>query len=187
MRLILGLFSIAAILFGQSQEVVLFQGPPNNPIQTVNTFSGTNLTSTCYARSTVTSGQRRGLIVSISAASNASPVSLTSTAHGFNTNSRPSVTISGGTGSWTAINGTFTATVTGVNTFTIPVDSTAFGALAGTITFTTTAPRTGVAEWAVKIFTYDGSSNLIWAGWLYGSSTFQAKCSDASSTTIQVQ
>lgn len=71
--------------------------------------------------------------VSISAASNASPVSLTSVAHGLITGDQ--VTISGGTGAWAAINGTFTVTVTSADTFTVPVDSTAFGALAGTIVF----------------------------------------------------
>lgn len=65
----------------------------------------------------------------ITVASNANPVSLTSAAHGLATGQV--VTITGATGAWAAINGTFTVTVTGVNTFTIPVDSTAFGVLAG--------------------------------------------------------
>jgi hypothetical protein len=68
--------------------------------------------------------------VTITAASNANPVSLTSNSHGLSTGD--GITISGGTGNWTAINGSWTVTVTGVNTFTIPVDSTAFGALTGT-------------------------------------------------------
>jgi hypothetical protein len=68
--------------------------------------------------------------VTITAASNTNPVSLTSNAHGLSTGD--GITISGGTGNWTAINGSWTITVTGANTFTIPVDSTAFGALTGT-------------------------------------------------------
>jgi hypothetical protein len=70
----------------------------------------------------------RGLV--ITAATNANPVELTLTSHGL-TNGE-TITISGATGAWAPINGTFTATVTGVNTFTIAVDSTAFGALTGT-------------------------------------------------------
>lgn len=64
-----------------------------------------------------------------SAASNANPVSLTLVNHGLITGT--SITISGGTGAWAAINGTFTPTVTSADTFTIPVNSTGLGALAG--------------------------------------------------------
>src|ERR1039458_7269317 len=43
--------------------------------------------------------------------------------------------IGGGTGSWAAVNiltgNSWTATVTGAHTFTIPVDSTAFGSFSG--------------------------------------------------------
>ncbi len=67
----------------------------------------------------------------ISAATNASPVEFTtSSSHGLATGD--SVILSGFTGGWTACNGTFVATVTAVNKFTIAVDSTAFGALSGT-------------------------------------------------------
>jgi hypothetical protein len=71
--------------------------------------------------------------VSVTAATNANPAALTSTAHGLSTGDR--VTLAGATGSWAPVNGTWTVTVTGANTFTIPVDSTGFGALAGTVTF----------------------------------------------------
>lgn len=78
------------------------------------------------ARPTVTTGT-----LSVSAATNASPVSITSNSHGLVTGQR--VTLSGATGSWTPINGVFVITKTGTNTFTIPVDSTGFGALTGTV------------------------------------------------------
>lgn len=68
--------------------------------------------------------------VAISAATNAAAAELTSTAHGLSTGD--GITISGATGNWTPINGSWTITVTGVNTFTIPVNSTTFGALTGT-------------------------------------------------------
>lgn len=70
---------------------------------------------------------------SISAVSNASTVSATSTAHGLLTGN--TITISGGTGNWTALNGTWTITKTGDNTFTVPLNSTDLGAKAGTIVF----------------------------------------------------
>lgn len=97
----------------------------------VSILTGTNYTHAPLglpdaAKPTVTSGT-----LSISAATNANPVSLTSANHGLTTGQR--ITISGATGSWTPINGTFTITRTGANTFTIPIDSSGFGALTGTV------------------------------------------------------
>jgi hypothetical protein len=43
------------------------------------------------------------------------------------------VSIVGGTGAWAAVNGAFIVTVISATTFSIPVNSTAFGALAGTV------------------------------------------------------
>lgn len=156
------------------------------------------VTYTCVARSYQGPNTPRARIkVSISAATNANPVVFTSTGHGFPISSRPSVTISGGTGNWTAINGVWgdpgttnaanPATVIDANTFSIPVNSTAFGALTGTITFTTTAPRLTVGEWAVKKLVTSGGGNLIWVGWLGGDSGYTSKCSDATSTTNNQQ
>lgn len=181
---------LALSVFGcmaQGPEITISQGPAPNPFQIIYGYTGTNLVYVCYAHSVLGTS----FPVSISAASNANPVSLTSASHGFNASSRPKVTISGATLTWTPVNGTFTATITGANTFTIPVDSSAFGALTGTVVFTTTAPRTNQSVWAVKEFSYDGSSNLIWSGWLNGISAVQSsggsKCSDATSTTLNVQ
>ena len=84
---------------------------------------------------------------SISAATNASPVVLTSTGHGLNTGA--SVTISGATGSWTPINGTSTITKIDANSFSIPVDSTAFGALTGTVVFSGKALTAGSVDFRV--------------------------------------
>jgi len=168
--------------------VITGEGSPPTGYQFILNYTGANLTSLCIARSAIQTGQRLAVHVAISAVSKANPAVVTSTAHGFNVNSRPAVTISGATGTgWTGINGNFVATVIDANTFSIPVDSTGFGTLAGTVTFVTTAPRTGVPEWAVKKLVYDGSNNLIWIGWLNGSSAYQAKCSDATSTTVSQQ
>lgn len=71
--------------------------------------------------------------VTISAATNAAAAVLTVNNHGLSTGD--GITISGATGNWTAINGSWTITVLSVNTFSIPVDSTAFGALTGTPVF----------------------------------------------------
>lgn len=131
---------------------------------------------------------RSRIVVAISAVSKANPAVVTSTGHGFPISSRPTVTIIGATGTgWTGINATWTATVVDANTFSIPIDSSGFGTLAGTVTFTTTAPRTTVGEWAVKKLVTSASGNLIWVGWLNGSSGYAAKCSDATSTSNNQQ
>lgn len=76
----------------------------------------------------------RGVILNvgsqaISAVTNANPVEFTTTAA---PTTGTKVYISGFTGGWVTANGSFTATRTSSTTFTIPIDSTAFGALAGT-------------------------------------------------------
>lgn len=70
--------------------------------------------------------------VALASATNANPVRLTFvTAHGV-PNGNP-VVLSGGTGAWAAINGSFTATVISPLILTIAVNSTGFGAVTGAI------------------------------------------------------
>ena len=90
--------------------------------------------------------------IPITGANNANPVVLNAVAHSmtdsYSTNfgtaygKGPLVTIAGGTGSWAAVNGTWNAAVSVSlpDSFTIPVDTTTFGALSGALTFTTTPP-----------------------------------------------
>jgi len=52
----------------------------------------------------------------ITGATNAAPIAITSTAHGLTTGTRVTIT---GVGTNTAANGTFVVTVTGANTFTL--------------------------------------------------------------------
>lgn len=188
------LSTTAAFLFtgpvGRAQDgpnVTLTDSPPPRGWEQVINYTGNNATSICYSPSTLTTGLRAATRVSISAATNASPVVFTSTGHGFALSARPQVTVSGATGGWTGVNGTRTATVIDANTFSIPVDSTGFGALTGTVVFTTTAPRSAQPEWAVKIITYDGSNNAIWIGWLNGTAAVNQKCSEAATATVVQQ
>jgi hypothetical protein len=153
-------------------------------------YSGTSLVYTCESQSNdaVVTGRRSHTQVPISAVSKATAAVITSTGHGLPISSRPQITISGATGTgWTAINGNFTATVIDADTFSIPVDSSAFGTLGGTVVFLTTAPRLTVAEWSVKRLVYDASSNLIWSGWQSGTRAYNQKCSDATSSTNNQQ
>jgi hypothetical protein len=66
----------------------------------------------------------------ITAGTNANPVSLTATGHGRT--GSITVSLNGFTGAWAVLNGEWTATVTGSNTFTIPVNTTSLGAMTGT-------------------------------------------------------
>ena len=70
----------------------------------------------------------------ISAVTNAAAAKMTSAAHLLTTGDI--VQITGFTVGWTGANGTFTVTVVDANNFTIPVDSTAFGAISGAPVFT---------------------------------------------------
>jgi len=182
------LFGMSA--FGQpGQPVNVTEGPAQ---QSILAYTGTNLIYVCTATSTLTTGLRAATTVAISAISKANPGVVTSTAHGFKLGSRPQVTISGATGTgWVSgantVNGTFVATVIDADTFSIPVNTTGNGTLGGTVVFTTTAPRQGMPEWSVKKLDYDGSNNLIGIAWLLGSSSLVAKCTDATSTTVQLQ
>lgn len=185
MNNLIALLIACGLVYAQDgATVIIGKGPQNYPYQRIYGYSGSNLVYICKARAV--SNSRASTSISITAATNANPVVLTSVGHGFHANSRPSITISGGTGNWTAINGTFAATILSADTFSIAVNSTSIGALAGTIKFTTTAPRTTVAEWEVEVFAYDGSGNMIWGGYLNGRSSSQ-KCSEAALTTTNWQ
>jgi len=149
------------------------EGPPATAHQKLFFYTaGGNLDYICYA----TSLQPTASTSSIVAATNANPVSLTSVAHGFSTSARPSITISGGTGKWSAVNGTFIATVTGANTFTIPVDSTAFGAMTGSLVFKTRAPRMGQSVWAVQKYVYNVGGDLVGVFWVGGGTSMRNTC-----------
>lgn len=102
--------------------------------------------------------------IAISSVTTANPASFTSSAnHGLPTGA--TITISGATGNWAAMNGTWTVTNTGATTFTIPVNSTAFtGSFNGTVQ--TNCPQTTRAIWSISKNFYNGSSqitNTMWA------------------------
>lgn len=183
------LFAALAVSVSAQQQVQIFPGPAT---QHSFVYSGSSVIAICEALSVVTTGPRAATSVSISAISKASPGIVTSTGHGFDVYSRPRVTISGATGTgWVSgantVNGTFTATVIDADTFSIPVDTSGNGTLAGTVIFKTTAPRKTMPEWSVLRQSYDGSGFLQLTSWLNGSSAMNQKCSEASSTTLNQQ
>lgn len=172
-RIIALIFIAIAPAFAQNCQI---GAPPNHTACTqLFTYDGSgNALYMCKARSVQPTVSR----LSISAATNANPVVFTSTAHGFSTLQLPLVTISGGTGNWTAVNGTFTATIIDANTFSIAVNSTSLGALAGTVVLDTTAPRTTSSIWSVAKFTYTGT-NMTGMFFIGGSPSERNTCSSA--------
>lgn len=195
MKRVILLFALACVCFAQSDSPIVTTslGLPNLGYQQILVYSGGLLGYVCYAAST-----QNTQTVAVSAASNANPVSFTATAHGFDYQSGatalPSVRITGGTGNWTAINGIWVATPTSANAFTIPVNSTAFGALTGTLVVTTRAPLTTSSAWAIQHLVYDGSSNLVSTGWASdtsksdlqgGSPAFRFACASRANYSYQ--
>ncbi len=192
----IGIAAATALLFSciayPQQSVNQADGPPSGPgVQTVFLYSGSSVSAICWAQSSAkdSNSNRHTTKVAVSAVSKANPAVVTSAGHGFTLLTLPQITVSGATGTgWTAINTTFTATVIDANTFSIPIDSSGFGTLAGTVVFSTTAPRQTVAEWAVQMFGYGGPSGAVsFKGWLQGSTSMTAKCSDATVSGKGVQ
>jgi hypothetical protein len=180
------LVAVSALLAQEAPPVSLSPGPPAVPFELVYNYTSTNVTSICYAASMSTTGNRELTFHSISAATNASAAVFTTTAT-LNQNTRPTVIISGATGNWAPVNGTFVATPTGAHTFSIPVNSTGFSTLTGTLAYQSTAPMLDDPFWAVELLTYNGSNNVVGIAWLNGSTGYQAKCTDNGSTTLGAQ
>jgi hypothetical protein len=77
----------------------------------------------------------------VASASAANPCVITKVAHGLQNNN--TVAFSGATGSWTPLNGVnFLVTVLSPDTFSIPLNSTGFGALTGTVVLNPLVIRT---------------------------------------------
>jgi hypothetical protein len=123
-----------------------------NMIQDYNNTTPLGGPFTLHVNSMLRGGTWQSFSQSITAATNSNPVTMTSPSNGldpyFNINNGngpgkgPQVTISGGTGNWAAVNGTWYATIN-INspaTFTIPIDTNSFGPLTGTLVFSATPP-----------------------------------------------
>src|ERR1017187_1216749 len=155
MKKLFRLVLFAVSFAGAQSSVLKSDGPPFNFYSKLSFVSGLS-TYLCMAEASPIASS----VVTTSAVSNASPGVATATGHGLNTNANPTVTISGGTGSWAAFNGDFAVTITSANAFSVPVDTTAFGTVTGTLVFTTHAPRTGAPVWAVQKVVVDGGGVL---------------------------
>lgn len=138
--------------------------PFYRPVYTLQFFDGSNrLEYICRAYSASSNGT-----FSVSSATAANPGVFTSASHGLfvtNVTNRPKVVISGGTGNWAAANGTWVAIPISTTTFSLldsagtALNTTGFGALAGTVVMSTSAPRINDYIWFLTKLVYDGTGN----------------------------
>ncbi|MCC6398821.1 MAG: hypothetical protein IT282_17545 [Bacteroidetes bacterium] len=177
MKTLLILALLAFPAFGQNCQIGSTSGNPPTGCQRILGYSGANLIYLCQARSV----QPQATKMTVASATTASPVVFTiSGGHGFDLSSLPTITLTGGTGNWTAVNITATATIINSTTLSIPVDSTSFGALAGTVVISTYAPLNTSSVWSVMKLVYSGD-NLIWTGFVGGSPGERNTCTGSPS------
>ena len=182
---------LAGSLWGQDgSPVALTEGPyPGTDYQKLFYYSGTNLQYICTARSV----QGNTSTITISAITAANPGVFTSVGHGFDTGAAPRVTVSGATGNWTAVNGTWLLNAVDADTFTLrdpttgtQVNTTGATGGIGTVILKTSAPRTTEYRWAIRKYTYDGSNNLIGSFTAFGAGGKMGnRCADRAATFVE--
>jgi hypothetical protein len=160
---------------------VNISAPPLVPLTTILDYGGgSNLVYRGWALS---AQGRHATLSPVASFTAATPGVMTFTvAHGLNydttdskATAQPSVAISGGTGNWAAVNGIWifqpTSTTAGtlasvVGGLLTQLDTSTFGALAGTLTVNTLSPRTSDPVWSIQTFVYSTASGAqIWSGW----------------------
>lgn len=166
MKKLLLSFCLAIGLMAQTGTPVIVNEGPSKELFTRYIVTSGNDTYVCFAFKAAAQ-----TTITTSAFSNANPGVVTATAHGFHAASSPQVTISGGTGNWAAVNGTWRITYVDGNSFSIPVDTTSFGAVSGTLVFTTKAPRLSSLIWMVSKAATDGTNAtaVVWSNGGYSS------------------
>lgn len=173
------LLATALLLFGQGQSVRQSEQPADLGSQSLNVYSGTDLTYRCVAPSSSAATST----ITVTTATAANPGVFTATAHGFDYQSGATITvlvfINGFTGGWTGLNGLHVLTPSSANALTSDVDTSGFGAFGAQVpALITRAVRTTDAVWAIQHYVYDGSHNTIWSGWAAGAANATATSGD---------
>ena len=177
----------AAGLFAQEGVIVNATiGPAPTAHQKLIYYDGSNRAEyVCVARS-----NQPERVLTVASISKANPAVVTVTGHGFGDYAtfgatiKPVIKITGMSGNWAGINGVWVGTVTAANTFTIPVNTSAYSGTADTTArVTTTSPRTSDAVWSINRFFYDSSGNFVASAWAAnpgGASATDAKAGQTS-------
>lgn len=153
-------------------------GPP--PIAFTKIFDYSGGSSIVYIGYALSDQGKATQLPAITGITNANPGVITwASAPGFDiqgatVTSLPVIAISGGTGSWTAINGVWvyqpasgsTTTGTLLNPSTgVQLDTTAFGAVTGTLVAYTRAPLTSAKCWAISKNVNSAGGAVLFTSW----------------------
>lgn len=161
MKFLAALLLSAALLIAQptGTRTVVSDGPPSD-LHTKFYLVVSNDQYICYAKQNAV----QTTFAATSVTAGATTTITLSGGHGFALGSSPVIVISGMTGSWAPLNGTWSAVVTSATQFTVAVNSAGFGAVTGTFSASTYANRGGSAIWAIKKVA-GAFSTLTFEGW----------------------
>jgi hypothetical protein len=134
-----------------------------------------NVEYICTARS-----RNKTSSTTVTGATNASPIVVTSAAHGLSTDNE--VTITGVLGN-TAANGTWKIIVLSTSTFSL-TSSTGNGAYTSGGSAQTQAPRSNDQVWAIQKFYYTGN-DIDYSAWTSGASSMNRACDDRLTLSYQ--
>lgn len=161
-----------------AQEIVqLADTPPVKDQHTKYGFVSGSNNYICFAKTPAAP-----VTVSVNTISNASTAVITLASHGFDLRSTPTVTFKGATGNWLPLNTGFVATPIDANSFSIPLNTSSFGAITGTITMTTQAPMLNQNIWLVQKTTVDASGQ---PAYLWSTNGYGNTCQNLSSLSFQ--
>jgi hypothetical protein len=163
MKRLIPLLAVCAVAFAQAPVNVSI-GPPAQGYTQMISYTGTDPEYIGIAPSAV---QRYR--ITVTTASNAAACVITAASHGLQNDN--AVTISGFTGGWAGANGTHKITVVDANSFSVPVNSAAFGPYgAQAPTVTSTAPRTNALIWSLQRIYYTAGGSVERTAYAGGSS-----------------
>jgi len=152
-------------------------GPPDTAWTGINDYGG----GSTILYSGLAKSIQQPFTLTVTSVSKASSAVVTVTAHGLDTDNI--VTVTGGTGEWTGVNGAQIITKVDANSFTIPVATTGYsGSFAGSIS--TLAPRTSAACWSIQKYYYSGS-NLVRSAWANGNAAANAIWDNRATTGFE--
>jgi hypothetical protein len=151
-------------------------GPPEEAYTIVSDDSAASPTYVGKARSF----QLTPLLIAVTSASKAAACVIVSTGHGLRSGNR--VIVSDATEDWAGLNGSHVVTVIDDNSFSIPINTSAYeGDFDGAMT--TRAPRLTAPVWSIQRQTIDSGITVV--EWAEGMSDPLFKFSDRASLSYQ--
>jgi hypothetical protein len=181
MRTLTLLLAFTGGLFAQAVGVNQVQGPPPSAYEKLFFYDGSNnLQYICMAQQNQRANSYSvsgSTLTSIVVATNVGTVTF-GTAPGLYVGAR--ITVSGSTTA--ALNGAYQVTAVSGATVTITTSGVSDATYSNAaLTVTTNNPLTGAAIWAIQVFSYNVSNQLIDAHWAGGSAGEAFACSNRAS------